>query len=209
MANPKRIENENLIVVEGWDDEQVINKLKQFLQIQDLQIFPLQGKYGFEDKLKSLLLQSDFKIVKNLGFILDSDSNLTGTFNYTCSILKKHNLAPPNALGELSSGNPQIGIFLLPNNKDNGELEDLFISSLQDDDFYNCAEEYMKNVIDLYGHTLPKLSKRKMITFLTSLQHGDGDKEVINSLGKSIPTDRWDFSTDSFKELRDFLQLFN
>lgn len=79
-----------------------------------------------------------------LGIMLDADSNDTVSQRYAslCEKLTEIKLTLPKLAGEVTSGPPRIGAFVLPDNTSPGTLEDLLLESAKTQ----------------YGELLPKAS---------------------------------------------------
>lgn len=119
-----------LLLVEGKNDLMVFANIFEKHKVKES--FKIEDKNGFTEIFKSLPIY--FKTdTKTIGVVLDADSSLKDKWQQ----LKDHILKEgygPNSLGTggtilSADGLPKFGVWIMPDNKENGMLED-FIKHL-------------------------------------------------------------------------------
>lgn len=155
---PSRIENVNggakdkVLLVEGRDERFVIKTLCEQKECQDLK-FDIREEGGFEGikkAVKPMLLRGSESLTR-LGLIADADENPIETrWQSFSDILKSSGFDLPDSPLESGTfsenGNQKIGIWIMPNNKDNGMLED-FLLDFADSNGRDAAEAYIDDSI--------------------------------------------------------------
>lgn len=110
---------------------------------------------GIEDIKKLLKIGLRKITAKNVLIIVDADEDADKRFKEVQEALKSRNdkgenFNLPKKLGEINKEDRSkidVGVFLLPNNKDKGSLETLLVKALnhpQKEDKNQCIEEYFK-----------------------------------------------------------------
>lgn len=164
------------------------------LNIHNVQLRDFDGKTQLASYLKALSLLSGFpESVTRLGVVRDADSDPKGAFASCCSALQAAGLSAPGAPGVLSSANPAVCVFVLPDSHSQGKLETLLLRSVQN-------REEMKCIGDL----------------VECLGKGDREKSLVHvymaccerpGAGIGVAVQRGDFPLDSpaFEPLKSFL----
>jgi hypothetical protein len=138
------------LLVEGNDDQHVVWAL--------CQKFELEENFDIIDcnSISNLILQIPVRIkesgVETIGVIIDADTDLTARWNSLATLLKKQDYIIPTFLPEegliiSQPGKPKIGIWVMPDNKIAGMLED-FISFLipADDKLKSIAVDTLNSI---------------------------------------------------------------
>ena len=97
-------------------------------------------------------------------------------------------------------------IFLFPNNKDNGNLENLLINIAVRKEIIDCFDNYIKCIKSLENTNMP-INKSKIYAYLDSIKGYDKNKikeEKRDYLNKEI----WDISNDFLIPLKEFLKKY-
>jgi len=153
----KKIEKENLIVVEGKTDRIIIEAILDSIDAsfkERVQVFELGGKDNLEN-FKNLIKSSDIQ-VKCVLLILDKDENFNSTKQKA-----------ENFRNNLSQQFPYIDYLIIPPEDIEGkELEDYIVEILLQNDskisyLKNCIEKYIKKSL-----TPEKLGKKIFYTYL-------------------------------------------
>jgi len=187
-----------------------------FLQNADLSI-ALHSANGI-DRLANTIEESLALIpasqIFGIGIFLDADDIETPQerFNKLIYKLSSQGLSPPSILGEVMKGSPQCGIFIAPNNKDSGTLENILLE---------CAEVNYPDLLTLSNRYLSEIDATKLTgKDLKELKKPAGKKKAIISMissilkpGKalqvSIQDNRWidekTIQLDSIKLVKKFL----
>ncbi len=162
-------------MVEGFNDQNVIEKLLKRRKIT-FEEFDIKDCHNVEGLLQ------DLPHTINLGFdaigiIVDADEDLAGRWRTVREILRKagYDNIPdqPNARGIILKDDndelPRIGIWLMPDNKINGRIED-FIRFLvpADDELLPIAEKNVDTLIKkgINRFSVPHRSKALIHTWL-------------------------------------------
>ncbi|MBL7988094.1 MAG: hypothetical protein JNJ94_08530 [Chlorobi bacterium] len=119
----------NVLLVEGKNDEHLLYALLEHHAVPK-NSFRIKDKQGWEKLRRELDVEIDASDLECLGILVDTDASLNGRWQALCDILQKCGYtsipSQPNALGTIieQSGKPRIGVWLMPNNKKSGMLED-------------------------------------------------------------------------------------
>lgn len=194
-----KISSSKIICVEGRDEVNFLNALLTYLGIPNVQIFDFEGKSQYRTKIPALINMAGFEAVELLALIRDADNNPPNSaFISLFNIVQNAGLQPPKNDQEFSTGKPRIGIYIMPGNDQTGALEDLCIESISSENNFDCVEIYF----DCIGAELSHPSKAKVLCYLS------GKDPYSNSLGLAAQMGHWDFSNDSFSDLRTFIETF-
>lgn len=117
----------NVLLVEGKDDEHVFYHLLEYHQVP--QCFTIKEKGGIENLLNTLeveLLASDLQC---LGIVVDANTDIDSRWQALRDLLTRSGYAIPaqpdtEGLIVRQSGKPAVGVWLMPNNRLPGMLED-------------------------------------------------------------------------------------
>lgn len=173
-------EREKILLVEGKNDMHVINKLI------DVGEKSLSGTFNIKDcesnsgviKQFELLLMNS-KIHAAIGVILDADENAqarmdaikhrllsTNAYNKDDIVLKNDGLVLHSTD---ESRYPKIGVWIMPNNKLPGMLEDFLLQMVSDDDLLLTKSEEVLQTLEQEGinrYTKAHRPKAKIHTYL-------------------------------------------
>nr|VFK57295.1 MAG: hypothetical protein BECKTUN1418F_GA0071002_11116 [Candidatus Kentron sp. TUN]VFK60193.1 MAG: hypothetical protein BECKTUN1418D_GA0071000_11186 [Candidatus Kentron sp. TUN]VFK65433.1 MAG: hypothetical protein BECKTUN1418E_GA0071001_11076 [Candidatus Kentron sp. TUN] len=211
MKKKFTIESRRLLAVEGKDECNFFEALLKHMGIEDIQLADIGGKDRFKTEFDLLYQSKGFSDVCALGLIRDAeDKKADAAFKSICSILEKHPPLPvPEAANTAINGKNdtgkliRIGVFIMPNNADQGMLEDLCLESLESIEkkpAFPCMEQYMNCLSKLPENDTPRNpAKAKVQTYLATR------KEIVNSLGLGARKGYWDFEHDCFNEIKRFL----
>ena len=86
----------------------------------------------------------------------------------------------------------------MPGNGSSGAIEDLCLESIKEEESFKCVNNYF----DCLGAIPSNESKAKTLCFLS------GKEPYANSLGYGAMKGHWDFSNESFDNLKAFLTNF-
>ena len=128
----RQCDSANILLVEGNDDCNIIKKFCKDNQIN-------QNSFGFCNcntdsqvlsKLIDLLKSAPDIQPKIIGVILDADSDIKVRYQQIKDKLEKYKLPkkmPTDGLIIKQENLPKLGIWIMPNNQDNGALEDFYL----------------------------------------------------------------------------------
>ena len=139
------------LVVEGSDDMHVFWSLLKHYKVPET--FKVREKGGVEALLESLDVELDEPGLKQLGIVVDADSDFQGRWNALRNKLTNYGYktvpSKPDVNGTIlvEDGLPTVGIWLMPENTLPGMLED-FLHFLvpSGDDLWTLVEEVIQDV---------------------------------------------------------------
>ncbi len=198
---PVQIEKERLLLVEGKDEVEFFNAFFNHLNIDDIQVFDVLGKTNFRENIKLLAMSPNVEIIQKIGAVRDADTNAHAAFSSLKDGFELADWKPTDIPYIFSSQTPSIGIFIMPGAEQNsGMLEDLCLESLNEEPALECVEDYINCIESLREERLNKLSKRKILTYLS------GQQEFVNALGLAAQKHIWNFDAPAFDQLKTFLR---
>jgi len=201
MQNPIKINKEKLLLVEGKDEINFFCALINYLEITEVQILEVGGCSQFGDKFDALCQTTGFEIVRILAVIQDADNDPNSKFERIKHYLNEHEFELPRQLNSFSNGNPQIGVFILPDNQNGGMLEDLCLRSVGGDPKMDCVENFFTCITNLENPPR-NIAKAKAQVFLAAMP------EIANCVGIGACKRYWDFNSVELDELKSFLRNF-
>ena len=137
-----------LLLVEGSDDEHVVEHLRQRLA-SDI-AFQYETKEGIDPLLESIDVEITVDGRLALGIMIDANDDLAARWDAISHRLRKANVEPPaqpERGGTVIDGDPRVGVWLMPDNSTRGELEN-FVAELipEDDPIWPLAEQYIDGI---------------------------------------------------------------
>lgn len=202
-ANPPS--KEYLIIVEGEDDGVF---LEHVLNLKDADENKVQVQYvkGISKIPPYLLALSKSPpltsgAIKNIAIILDADSDFNQAGSRIRTWLEEANL-PISDPGTVNKDGPvSVGVYLLPNSKDSGELEDLIISCLTEDDRIVAARNLLKQ---FDPQTIFKKSSKRIIQISLAVSNID----LCSGAGRGIRNGAFPIQLKDLQDLDEFLSNF-
>ena len=152
-AEVRKNERQNLLLVEGKDDEHVFYNLLEHYKIP--QEFKIKNTKGVDKLIEALEVGIDGSEVKRIGAVVDADVVLEDRWKALRNVLVKAGYSSiplmPNPNGTIIQieERPTVGIWLMPDNTLPGMIED-FIKFLvpEDDVLWPLAEDIVQRVIE-------------------------------------------------------------
>jgi len=195
-----RIEQPNVLVVEGREEELFFGAFIQHLGLQNIQTMPIGGKEQLRRNLKALVVSPGFSEVIFLGVVRDANADPGAAFQSVHDALQAVNLPAPEyplvPIGE----RPRVAVMILPEESAPGMLEDLCLKAVVQDPAMLCVEQYFEC---LQQEELPlpdNTSKAKVQVFLASR------RKAGLRLGEAAQVGYWPWDGKAFEQVRDFLQ---
>lgn len=191
-----KIDNENILLVEGRDDKSLFEELTKKLDL-DIQIISY-STVGLK-KMLGLVKVLPGKKIRSLGITADANGDPNAKFQSIGDILRNENLPVPKSVLEVSgNGNIKVIVMILPGNG-KGMLEDLLLKSVENDLAMPCVEEYIECLKK--NNILPKkTSKVKVQTFLASRE------KPGTNIGIAAKAGYWPFDSIVFEDTKTFLK---
>lgn len=199
MADTIRIEQPNVLIVEGEEDKRFFEALVNDMGLTNLQIMPIGGKTKLRENLKALVASPGFSGVISLCVVRDANSDPHAVFQSVCDALKNAGLPLPEKPLEVVDKRPSVAIIILPEAGSPGTLEDLCLKAVADDPAIPCVEEYFEC---LKEHKVPlpnNMSKAKVQVFLASKPRAD------LRLGEAAKAGYWPLDHEAFQTVREFI----
>lgn len=208
---PSEIVYPNILIVEGQDEAYFFDSFLKFLKSSNeishvkFHIIDIGGKDVFRSKKGISLLIKSYgftEIVRSVAIIRDAEEHSAeSAFKSINQTLQKVGLSKPNIMNKFtlpSDNKISAGIFIMPNCKDSGMLEDLCLQSIPFA-FHKCYDDFS---ICIGATNIKQLSKSKVQSYL-ALQN-----PLSNRLGHSARENIWKFEHPCFNEIKSFLLEF-
>ena len=140
----------NILVVEGPDEEAVINHLAAHHDLTS--DFEIAKKGGIEPLLRSIAPEIKAPGRQAIGIVVDADEDIGARWMSVADRLKRVGivLGDRDPTGTIVPGTPanlDVGVWLMPNNQSPGELEDFIRTMLPvDDPVWPLAQRYIDGI---------------------------------------------------------------
>ena len=195
-----KIEQPNVLVVEGKEEGLFFGALINHLRLQNIQILSVGGKEKLRGNLKALAQSPGFSDVISLRVVRDADSNPDAAFQSVRDALQAAGLPTPKRPLVPVGAKPRVAVLILPEVGKPGMLEDLFLRAITQDPAMLCVEQYFE-CLQQAGLSLPdNMSKAKVQVFLASR------RKAGLRLGEAAQAGYWSWETEAFEQVRDFLK---
>ena len=141
-----------VLLVEGSDDLHVV--LQLYLRSHGKTDFYISDKGGVHRLLDSIRGEANVPAREVLGVVLDADDEISARWDDVVSRLEEAGVTgvpaapvPGGVCVEGSARSPRVGIWVMPDNKSPGELEDFVSRMVPDGDPVWCrAESYINGI---------------------------------------------------------------
>ncbi len=152
MTSPSRLgratDPAKLLLVEGSDDLQVVRRLARE-NIPELQ-FEIWQRQGIDNLLKAIPLQYLRQGTTALGILVDADDNLQFRWNDVADSLRQVRVdlpTEPDPAGTVLEGAPRVGVWVMPDNRSSGQLEDFIHKMIPESDpVWPRSEAYIDGI---------------------------------------------------------------
>ena len=205
---PTQGNNEFALLVEGEDDKQFVwhidNQLNLNLPISNEFIF---DSGGFPQILNVLSVQIKVSGRKAVGIIVDANADLASRWKSLKEKLKNEGIDCPSSptiggtiIEPPSNQKPRTGIWIMPDNNSNGELEDFVIQMIPKNDYvWPLAESYI-NGIPLGSRKFKnsKIQRAKLYAWLST-------REMPSRMGLAVTNGDLDLRGKLTKQFADWL----
>lgn len=205
------ITKEKVIFVEGMDEVNFFYALLKKMEMGDnYQVIDYKGKSRMSDFISMMSKTDHFnENAISVAVIRDADDNYDFVAKQIKDALKRiFNVINLEHGIMKSEKDINIGFYIMPGVKKNGELEDLVLSSLDGNEIFKEVNNYLDV---LKGMTSPvnngskfcyprKESKAKLQIYFSSMKESD------TRMGLSAQRNYVDFTHESFKEIIDFIR---
>lgn len=199
------VRSDRLLLVEGRDEENLFEALLRHCfgpaASKDIQIIPAGGKHSFRKNLTAIAAAARARpTLRAIGAVRDADNDARSAFQSVCAALRHVGYEPPAAHGEVSGGDPAVGVFILPDGAGAGAVETLCRRSVAGDEASRCVEAF----IDCLKEQRALRSRNEDKTFAHAwLAAGE---DPVARVGEGARQGAWDFDSVAFAELSAFLR---
>lgn len=179
-----------LILVEGKADKKFIEDYIEY-NYKNIKIEINNGNSFNETKIINIkkYIDDNYKLI----VIFDADNDINKSIDNIKTNLKNYHLDDKD-------------IFLFPNNKDSGSLEDLLINIAVRKEIINCFDNYIECIKLLENINVP-IDKSKIYAYLDSIKGYDKNRikeEERDYTNKEI----WDIYNDFLNPLKEFFNKY-
>ncbi len=189
--------SERILLVEGEDDEKVVEHLGRVCGLQ--QNFTIENERGFSKLCGHISVWAKEPGLRTLGVLADANDDLESRWKEIVDAAAGVGVRLPDApepSGTIVEGSPRIGVWLMPDNCRPGELEDFALELIPASDrVWSLAEQYIASIPEAERKFKPgKVSKANLYAWLASRKHpqrigaaiGVGDLDAEVPLGKQF-----------------------
>jgi hypothetical protein len=199
-----------LLLGEGKHDVYFFNALLTYLGINDVQVDGYGGKHGMGSILKTLTTRTGFDQVLSLGITRDADYAddtddqvviVQRAFQSVCGALTRANLLVPAAPMIKAIGQPDVRVFILPDNQRAGMLEDVCLATMQATEI-DCINTYFDCIARETSRTQLRrnVSKSRVHAWLATQAEPD------KNLGQAAQASYLAWDHPAFDSLKQFLR---
>jgi len=190
---------ENLVLVEGHDEELFFEALLRHMGVNSIQVLPIAGKDNLRPNLKMLVVSPGFSEVVSLGIVRDANNNPEGAFHSVCGALEIANLPVPEFPMLPTGRGPQVTVMILPDGNTPGMLEDVCLRTVGEDPAMFCVEEFFKCLQERNVSMPRNNSKARVQVFLGSRL------EAGKRLGEAALAGYWPWDHIAVEQIKNFL----
>lgn len=192
-----------LLLVEGNDDEHVVKHL--YTETVKPPDFDIEQMGGVDQVSEEVDAHAKVPDRSALGVVVDANSDVNGRWHSIRDGLARAGIQAPEHLppgGALipatQSGQPTVGIWLMPDNKTSGEIEDFVSGLISDDDVvWPLACDYIDRIPD--EERPLKLSKARVHAWLAARAEGA-------PMGGAIGQGKFDLECDAAQTFSTWLR---
>lgn len=193
---------DGLLLVEGWIDKTIVRSIVELNQsVPEIEIKPCRGIDKLIGNIKNAIEEEDRIAV---GIMVDANSNPIDRWNMISDQIKVTEINPPDDLdpkGVIIEDFPRVGVWLMPDNKTPGEIED-FVAKLipHNDPIWPKAQRYIDNIPEEHRRfSSTKITKAKTFAWVSTRKRPGLIDSAINSQDL-------DLSRDSYKSFVRWLE---
>ena len=170
LSNPQA--TDPILVVEGMNDRHVIRHLCE--RAEPALTFGIHDYQGIDNVINRIRAYANSPDRPAVGFVLDADDGPNQTWRRVAGQLTSALPAIPLPTGpnpsgviipeDTSIGNPRIGIWIMPDNSTDGELENFVAQMIPDDDpVWPLSQKYIDSIPPQHRKFAPGKSLRAQI----------------------------------------------
>ena len=137
-----------VLLVEGQDDKHVVRHLCD--GDESIPQFHIVDKEGIDNLLAAIALEVRAPGREVVGIVVDADNDPVSRWQAVSGRLARENIQMPgnsDSAGTIINGTPRIGIWIMPDNRSPGELEDFVATMIPEDDpIWPRSGEYIDGI---------------------------------------------------------------
>lgn len=178
-----------VVFVEGKDDRYVVEKLLEEEGLDGIQVVELEGKEKLIKLLSSKAVRG-LDEVEVLAVMIDADRDPDAAFQSICLAFNKAGLPSPQRPFDVLQGKPSVVVYVLPDGKSQGMLEDLFAESINDLPESECIRDFLDCVEKIKGSSLRNRSKGTVYSYIATSERPQlrlGHAVASSQIGLSHP----------------------
>lgn len=189
----------NLLLVEGNDDEHVIGNLCERGSVP--RMFRIEQKIGVDELLRSIRAHLQEPGLRVLGIVADANTDPDGRWQSISGQIARAGVdapAAPDPNGTVIEGEVRVGVWLMPDNRAPGELEDFIRSMIPlEDPVWPRAEQYIDGIPQEHRRfKAPKTTRAKVHAWLAAQERprpmgqaiSAGDLDVTQATARTFLT---------------------
>jgi len=199
-ATTQSISQPKLLIGEGAEEVRFFNAMLSHLKLGDIRVEEYGGKRKLSRYLQELVIRPSYREVISIGITRDADDNASSAFQSICGVLTNIGLAAPAATEVFVGDRPKVGIFILPNGRNAGMLEDLCRDAIQAYPDMQCVDEYFKCIHQKANRQPNNPAKARVHAWLASQVEPD------RRLGEAAESGYWPWNSPAFDSLKQFLR---
>jgi hypothetical protein len=189
-----------VLIGEGRDEENFFNALVAYLGLPDIHVEQYGGKDNLKNYLREFGVRPGHQNVVALAVTRDADDTVAQVFQSISTLLANNALPSPGSPGQFAVGPPRIGVFILPDNRRAGVLEDLCLDAVLADGAIACVDEFFQCVAKNTSRQPEPMAKARVHAWLASQNEPD------LRLGEAALKDLWPWTDAAFQPIIQFLQ---
>ena len=140
----KPLEQPKLLIVEGKDEVNFFDAIKNHIGKTDLEIRHFGGVNNLRGYLEVLKGIEGFERVVSLGVIRDAEEDAAAAFKSVRDGLRSAGFPLPTLPLQVAVGIPQVVVLINPHGKNSGSLEDICLQAVSGSPFLNCVDLYVE-----------------------------------------------------------------
>lgn len=203
--NPADKSSPRVLLVEGADDFHVVDHLRR--RIQSIPEFHIIQRGSKDTLLKTISGDIDVSGRVAVGFVLDANDDLSARWQAIRDRIRANHIPlpdKPDAAGTIIKGiprHPRVGIWLMPDNRSPGELEDFIVKMIPDGDpVWPRSEVYINGIPEGdRKFTEGKILRAKVHAWLAT-------RREPRKMGQAITTQDLDISEENCQTFAHWLR---
>ena len=154
MANGDASSEGRVLLVEGQDDKHVVRHLRQ--SDSSMPIFGIRSKGPVNELIRGVPGEILVEGRTVVGILVDANDNLQSRWQSVSNQLRHVGIVPPvvpDPDGTIINvdGRPRVGIWLMPDNKSPGEIEDFIAGMIPvGDPIWSLSEAYIDGIPEVH-----------------------------------------------------------